>query len=523
MNAEKIVKSTQEQAVTAWIGWINQMRIDDLIENLNRQDQNLDSAMGSMNWALGKIEDLVVANRGGNKGVHGFIAEVAECGLENAQSLVHGEKPAMEWVNDNGPADLLRNGVEIQVKFVNAGGKFSLDAVAAHLQKYPDFLDKDGIYQIPKDHLDAVRSLYEMPKEEAAKLASSTGGPSYSTWKSIHEFFNSSEFSIDDLEASKFEYSEVQKNAIADKMTEEKSKLADESERIKKDIYEEHKLTPQEGAKAAAAGAVLEAGTAFAISMKRHLGNGKRIGDLTQDDWEEIAKDSGMGLVKGGVRGGAVYWLNNYTATPSSVASALVTASFGVAECAYRFRSGELTEIEFIESSEIACLDASVSAFSSFVGQVIIPVPVLGALVGNAVGATVYELGKDFYDKREAELLAHYAQELKALDTELDGEYAACISSLRENMSEYISLLEKAFSPNPAMAFSGSVELAASLNVPDGEILHTREEVDDFFLKLESVRLKKQRPSETQSLGRLPSRTDESPALPSCSQQRMLA
>ena len=265
-------------------------------------------------------------------------------------------------------------------------------------------------------------------------------------------------------------------------MTEEKSRLADESERIKKDIYEEHKPTPQEGAKAAAAGAVLEAGTAFAISMKRHLGNGKCIGDLTQDDWEEIAKDSGMGLVKGGVRGGAVYWLNNYTATPSSVASALVTASFGVAECAYRFRSGELTEIEFIESSEIACLDASVSAFSSFVGQAIIPVPVLGALVGNAVGTTVYELGKDFYDKREAELLAHYAQELKALDTELDGEYAACISGLRENMSAYISLLEKAFSPNVAMAFSGSVELAASLNVPDGEILHTREEVDDFFL-----------------------------------------
>ena len=49
-------------------------------------------------------------------------------------------------------------------------------------------------------------------------------------------------------------------------------------------------------------------------------------------------------------------------------------------------------------------------------------------------------------------------------------------------MSEYISLLEKAFSPNAAMAFSGSVELAVSLNVPDGEILHTLEEVDDFFL-----------------------------------------
>lgn len=482
MNAEKVVRSSQEQAVAAWIGLINQMRIDDLIENLNRQNQNLDSAMESMNWALGKIEDLVVTNRGGSKGVHGFIAEVAECGLENAQSLVHGDKPVMEWVNDNGPADLLRNGVEIQVKFVNAGGKFSLDAVAAHLEKYPDFLDKGGVYQIPKDHLDAIRSLYEMPREEAVKLVSSTGGPSYSNWKSIHEFFDSSGFSIDDLEDSKFEYSEVQKNVIADNMAEEKIRLADESERIKKDIYEEHKPTLQEGAKAAVAGAVLEAGTAFALSVKSHLGNGKRIGDLTQDDWEEIAKDSGMGLVKGGVRGGAVYGLSNYTATPSSVASALVTASFGVADCAYRFRSGELTEIEFIESSEIACLDASVSAFSSFVGQAVIPVPILGALVGNAVGTTVYELGKDFYSKREAELLAHYTQELKALDTELDCEYTACINSLRENMGTYISLLGKAFSPNSAMAFSGSVELAASLNVPDSEILHTREEVDDFFL-----------------------------------------
>lgn len=482
MNVEKVVKSSQEQAVAAWIGLINQMRINDLIENLDRQNQNLDSAMESMNWALGKIGDLVVANRGGSKGVHGFIAEVAECGLENAQSLVHGDKPVMEWVNDNGPADLLRNGVEIQVKFVNAGGKFSLDAVAAHLDKYPDFLDKGGVYQIPKDYLDAVRTLYEMPREEAAKLVSSTGGLSYSNWKSIHEFFDSSGFNIDDLEASKFEYSEVQKNAITDKMAEEKIRLSDESKRVKKDIYEEHRPTPQEGAKAAAAGAVLEAGTAFALSVKRHLRNGKCIGDLTQDDWEEIAKDSGMGLVKGGVRGGAVYWLNNYTATPSSVASALVTASFSVADCAYRFRSGELTEIEFIESSEIACLDASVSAFSSFVGQVIIPVPILGALVGNAVGTTVYELGKDFYSKREAELLAHYAQELEALDIELESEYAACISVLRENMSEYISLLEKAFSSNFAVAFSGSVELAASLNVPDSEILHTREEVDDFFL-----------------------------------------
>ena len=482
MDPMKLVKSTQEQAIAAWVGLINQMRIDDLIKSLNQQDQNLDSAMKSMNWALKEIDNLIVTNRGGDKGVHGFIAEVAECGLENAQNLVRGVKPVTEWVNDNGPADLLRNGVEIQVKFVNSGGKFSLDAVAAHLEKYPDFLDKDGIYQIPKDHLEMVRTLYEMPQKEAAKLVSSDGGPSYTTWKSIHQYFDSNGFSIDDLEASKFEYSEVQKNTIAGKMAEEKDKLADESEQIKKGIYEDHKPTPQEGANAVAAGAVLEAGTAFAISVKRHLGGGKRIGDLTQDDWADIAKDSGMGFVKGGVRGGAVYALNNYTATPSSVASALVTASFGVADCAYRFRNGELTEVEFIEKSEIACLDASVSAFSSFVGQAVIPVPILGALVGNAIGTTVYELGKDFYNKQEVELLEHYAQEVSALDSELENQYAECIRCLRENTAMYIGLLDRAFFPDVAVAFSGSIQLATSLHVPDSEILHTREEIDEFFL-----------------------------------------
>lgn len=482
MNTGKVVKSTQEQAVAAWVGLINQIRVNDLIESLNQQDQNLEDAMKSMNWALKEIDNLIVTNRGGNKGVHGFIAEVAECGLENAQSLVHGDKPVMEWVDDNGMADLLRDGIEIQVKFVSSGGKFSLNAVADHLEKYPDFLDKDGVYQIPKDYLETVRALYEMPQKEAAKLVSSDGGPSYTMWKTIHEYFDTNDISIDDLEASKFKYSEIQRNAIAGKMAEEKGKLADESERIKKELYESHKPSLQEGAKTAAVGAVLESATSFALSVKRHLGNGKRIGDLAQDDWTEIAKDSGMGFAKGGIRGGAVYGLNNYTATPASVASALVTASFGVADCAYRFRSGELSEVEFIERSEIACLDASISALSSFVGQALIPVPVLGALVGNAVGTTVYELGKDFYSKQEAALIERYAEEVNNLDDQFERDYADCLDGLRKNMAIYVSLLDKAFSPNVAMAFDGSVELAASLDVPENEILHTRQEIDDFFL-----------------------------------------
>ena len=42
---ERTIKSTQEQAVASWITHLNQMRLDALIEKLNRQDINLEEAL----------------------------------------------------------------------------------------------------------------------------------------------------------------------------------------------------------------------------------------------------------------------------------------------------------------------------------------------------------------------------------------------------------------------------------------------------------------------------------------------
>ena len=44
------------------------------------------------------------------------------------------------------------------------------------------------------------------------------------------------------------------------------------------------------------------------------------------------------------------------TTTPAAVASAVVTAGFGVAEQIHLYRQGNLTELEVIENSEILCL-----------------------------------------------------------------------------------------------------------------------------------------------------------------------
>lgn len=89
-------------------------------------------------------EDIIEHNRGGFKGMHGFIAEVAECGVTNARRVVEGKAPNCIWINDNGPTDIVCDGVNIQQKFVANGNHLSLEAIRKHYDTYPWYLEKWG-------------------------------------------------------------------------------------------------------------------------------------------------------------------------------------------------------------------------------------------------------------------------------------------------------------------------------------------------------------------------------------------
>ena len=152
MDKEQIVKSTQEQAVASWINYLNQIRLNKLQTALASEQENLSVAMSTIKETLTIISHDIVNNgsgRGGQTGMHGFIAEVAECGISNARSQIEGNIPVYEWINDNGPDDLKRGAVMIQQKFVNYGNHLSLQAIRNHLVKYPDYVSNGGVYQIP--------------------------------------------------------------------------------------------------------------------------------------------------------------------------------------------------------------------------------------------------------------------------------------------------------------------------------------------------------------------------------------
>ncbi len=483
MNAEKVVKSSQEQAVGAWINYLNQIRLDRLVDALSKQNTNSSTAMETIDTAFASInENIILRNRGGDKGMHGFIAEIAECGIGNARQQIIGRAASYVWINDNGPVDLQRGIDAIQQKFVQAGGHLSLRAITEHMSHYPDFLTDGGKYQIPKDHYDKIISYLAMPSDAANKLPTSTGDFSLRQWKEVHAFFDANSIDVSKLEPSILEYDEVQQGRIAVTIDKEKDRL-EETDREQRDAaYQESKPTLAEGIKATAVGAAVESATALVTAIVRKRKTGKKIKDFDEADWIDIASDSGRGAVKGGIRGGSIYLLTNYTATPAAVASAITTAAFGVAEQVHLYRDGALNEVQLIENSEILCLDASISALSSFVGQVLIPIPILGAIIGNAVGTMVYQFGKDSFSAKENELIYGYLNEISKLDEKLSVDYQQYINQLNICIAEYMELLACAFDPDVEKALDGSVILAKRMDVPSEEILDNYSKIASYFM-----------------------------------------
>lgn len=485
IEAKKMIKSGQEQAVASWINYLNQVRLDRLMEALQKEELNLNEAMSTIGETLKTISRDIVNNgkgRGGQYGMHGFIAEVAECGIGNAREQIEGKAPIYEWINDNGPEDLRRGATLIQQKFVNGGGHLSLQAIRMHLNAYPDFLDNGGVYQIPEDHYEKIKWLLSISEKEANKMPTSTGDFSLKQWREVHEFFKNGDIPLDKVEPSKLKYSEVQKGTYEQTFSKEKDSLRKRNQERKEQAYNESKPTLSEGAKATAAAAAIEGAMALCLGIAEKRKSGKKFNAFDEEDWKEIAATTGKGTLKGSIRGASIYTLTNFTATPAAVASAMVTATFGIAEQAYQLKQGNVNEQRFIENTEMLCLDASVSALSSFAGQILIPVPVLGAVIGNTVGTMMYQIAKDNLSAREQKIFEGYAEAVRQLDVSLQDQYQEFVDEIGKDTKLFMELLNRAFAPDIRVAFEGSIDLAKSCGVPVDEILDSKEKIASYFM-----------------------------------------
>lgn len=487
MNGEDLLKRSQEQAVAAAVQEQYAQRVLDQITRIGKEETNLENANEAMTNAMEKIESLFNGDngvRGGSTGVHGFIAEYAEVGIGNARSLVEGESakyytPFIE----NGDVDVYAGDVPYQLKtYVNF--KKTLEAMDKHAADYPDYLKLNGKYMSPRDQYERIKTYMEMPKEEANLLNqhSHDGELSLSEWKWVHKHFGESDIKFEDIDPHFLNYDEVQADTYKESFEKEQRHIEEINKKRKDQIYDDTKPTLEAGLKTAVASSAIEGSMTLTLEIVRRLKSGKKIRDFDEQDWDEIFSQTGYGFIKGGARGGFVYYMTNVAHTHASAASALVTAAFGVAGQVHQFRNGNINEETLVSNSEMVCLDASVTAVSSFLGQTLIPVPIFGAIIGNCVGTMMYQMAKDNFSGKEQEIIKQYLEEQRILDERLDKQYKECIDELNKNYSRYLVLLDEAFSPNVETAFLGSIQLARSIGLEESETIDSIDEAREYFL-----------------------------------------
>lgn len=472
----KRAAATQEQAVAAWITNINQIRMDELGAALRAQATNLENALTE----VGKLKDFVGnPDRilGSPLSKHGEIAEHVQVRISNARKLVAGLKAeyTFDGVGRTAPEDYLKNGQWVQSKYYNSTGR-TLDAVKEHLEKYPFFVKEGGCYDIPRDYYARIEEILKKPVSQLRK-------EEYTIFCKLKDLEEKGIRFGKELNGGIAAYADVQQGKINETISVQEKKIFKIDKEKKQQAYSAAKASWKEGGRASLVSAGLEGGTAFCLAMAKKRKSGKKLSEFDAKDWNEIGIDTGIGTVKGGIRGATVYALSNFTATSANVASALVTAAYGVCAQADAYRKKEISEEDFLINSETLCLDVTVSAIAATLGQSLIPVPVLGALIGNVTGMFLYDIAKEYCAKEEQRLIKENQAKHTLLNEQLSDELAELMRDIEKRVKKFSSLIELAFDADINISFAGSAELAAYAGVEEEKILRKKKDIDNFFSK----------------------------------------
>lgn len=472
------VKSTQEQATAAWINVLNQQRINELLRALDAQDISFEQALAE----LQKLKDFIgdpehILGNAATK--HGEIAENAQVYISNARKLIEGlaKEYSFEGVGRTAPEDYLKNSQPIQSKFyAGSVGNNTFRAIKEHLEKYPDFIKNGGKYEIPKDQYEKIIELLNKKSSELSRSEATLV-------KAIREWEKANSISFSDkVNPSVVNYSDVQQGAINNTVQKEETSIKEIDQERRNEAYQKSKPSMKEGTKVTAVSALLEGGVAFCANVAKKRKAGKKLPEFTAEDWKEVGIDTGISTAKGGIRGATVYTLSNFTATPANVATGLVTATFGVMAQAKQLRAGKVDTEEFLINSEALCLDVSISTVSAMLGQTLIPVPVLGAIIGNTAGMFLYDIAKQQGLLKEQKLIETWQAEISHLDEALEAQYQLLCRILEQNFKKFQNVMEFAFDLDVNRAFEASIDFARFNGVAEEKILKSKADIDRYFL-----------------------------------------
>lgn len=460
-----------------------------LNEKNNMQDINFINAMDEINNVrnfLGDPSKIL----GSDLTKHGEIAEQVEVGIGNAKVLIKGLSKRFSFygVGRTAPEDFIMDGFKTQSKFIN-GENNSLSAIIEHLGKYESInFGRDGSkYIIPKDYYDTIDKIIK--GENINGLSQKSVRAIIDKVRTIEE---ASGMDFNDLVKSSIsEYSEVQQGNINKTLNHHEQDIINENKNIKIDLknnaneqkynaIEKARPSVNEALKVAVISAALEGTVQTAILMYKKK---KKIRDYDVTDWKEVGYTFSKGTGAGAIRGASIYALTNYASMSAPLAASFVSASYGVARLYDSYKKGDISKEDLIEQGEILCFDTSLNLLGSVIGQTLIPIPVLGSVIGSISANVLGGIIKTQINSKEKELIElsrlRYEDNIKILDDEL----AKDIQKLAKKMMYLWGLSRMAFDydMNASLRFMSSQQLALAHGVLNDKILKTENDIDKYF------------------------------------------
>lgn len=462
--------------------------VSDSLKEKQIQNENFEKALqhvAKMRQFLNSPENIL----GSQKTKHGEIAENFEVHIRNAKAALNGQADVatFEGVGRTAPEDFILNGVKAQSKFIN-GANNSLSSVLEHFDKYQD---KAMDYVIPKDQYDIIQALRngQNPTNLSEKSIRSI-------LQKVDEIERQSGRSFDDVvKQSISKYEEVQTGKAHETLQNNQEQIVDENQQKINEIdkeAEQKKETVQanagpslkEGMKVAGTAAAISTAVSACTNIYSKVRSGTKLSDFTADDWKDVGLQSGKAGAKAGVTAGSIYALTNLTSLSAPFAGAVTSAAMGVTSLLVDHQKGQIDLDEVVTQGQILCLEAGIAAIGGAIGQTLIPIPVLGAIIGTVTTNFVWGIAKGKLGQKEAELKGHMDEYMEGLLSKVDNAYHEIIQKIDAMYARFNTLIDAAFdvNANKATLAAASIQLAREIGVEEHKILKNEDDLEAFFL-----------------------------------------
>jgi hypothetical protein len=178
------------------------------------------------------------------------------------------------------------------------------------------------------------------------------------------------------------------------------------------------------------------------------------------------------------------YTLTHLTSLSAPFAGAVTSAAIGLTSLITDLKKEQITMDEFVTQGQVLCFEAGIAATGGAIGQMLIPVPVLGAVIGTVTANFVWGFAKDKLGEREIELTNILNNYLDSVLVNVEEAYHEILSKIRDKYAHYNSLIDAAFdvNTNSTVLANASVVLAEKIGVNNHKILKNDTDLENYFL-----------------------------------------